>query len=98
MKNILFIIRIGGLLSIVGTALLVIFAYVLLVYPVEKICPTDSTECEYISRAPASLSILINPFMLAISLLVIACGVCFFRFGFWHLNKKTRKEQDANPR
>jgi hypothetical protein len=35
--------------------------------------------------------------MLVISLLIIACGVCFFRFGYWYLNKRKRNEEHTNP-
>jgi len=97
MKKLPFLIKTGASLSIVGTAILIVFAFVLLVFPVSKVCHSDSTECEYVSDAPSPLGILINPYMLVISLLIIACGVCFFRFGYWYLNKSKRNEEHTNP-
>jgi NADH:ubiquinone oxidoreductase subunit 5 (subunit L)/multisubunit Na+/H+ antiporter MnhA subunit len=97
MKKLPFLIKTGASLSIVGTAILIVFAFVLLVFPVSKVCPSNSTECEYVSEAPFPFRIMINPYMLVISLSIIACGVCFFRFGCWYLNKSRRNEEHSNP-
>jgi hypothetical protein len=96
MKKIPFLIKTGALLSIIGTAILIVFAFVLLVFPVSKVCPSDGNVCAYVSEAPAPLRIMLNPYMLVISLLIIACGVCFFRFGYWYLNKRKRNEEHTN--
>jgi NADH:ubiquinone oxidoreductase subunit 5 (subunit L)/multisubunit Na+/H+ antiporter MnhA subunit len=96
MKKISFLIKTGAVLSIIGTVILIVFAFVLLVFPVSKVCPSDGTACAYVSQAPAPLRIMLNPYMLVISLLVIACGVCFFRFGYWYLNKRKRNEERSN--
>ena len=90
MKNLPFLIKTGASLSIVGTGILIVFAFVLLVFPVSKVCPSHSTECEFLSKAPFPFRIMINPYMLVISLLIIACGVCIFRFGYWYQNKNKK--------
>lgn len=96
MDKIAFLIKSGASLSIAGTAILVLFAFILLVFPVSKFCPADNAECEYVSKAPSLLRTVINPYILVIALLMIACGVCFFRFGYWYLNKGKRNEKNTN--
>ena len=89
MKRIVNIVKIGGIISIFGTAILVIFAILLVAYPVEKKCFAKTSDCYYVSKAPSPFSTFISPYFLVISISVITVGIGVFRFGSWFLRRTT---------
>ena len=52
-----FIIKAGAVIASIGTILLVIFATVLLVFPITKSCDND-VKCTYISNALYPLNLM----------------------------------------
>jgi hypothetical protein len=80
-------IKAGAIISSIGTIFLVIFATVLLVFHITKLCDNEP-KCIYISNAPYPLNLLIAPIVLVIILVVIACGIAIIRLGKWFFNKK----------
>jgi hypothetical protein len=82
-----FVIKVGAVIASIGTILLVIFATVLLVFPITKLCDSGS-KCIYISNAPYPLNLLIAPIVLVIILLIIAGGIAMIRLGKWSLNRE----------
>ena len=81
------IIKVGAVIASIGTIFLVIFATVLLVFHITKLCDNEP-KCIYISNAPYPLNLLIAPIVLVIILVVIACGVTTIRLGKWFSTKK----------
>jgi len=77
----------GAIIASIGTIFLVIFATVLLVFHITKLCDNEP-KCIYISNAPYPLNLLIAPIVLVIILVVIACGITIIRLGKWFFNKK----------
>ena len=82
-----FIVRVHGVIASIGTILLVIFATVLLVFPITKSCDNGS-KCIYISNALYPLNLMIAPIVLVIILLIIAGGIAMIRLGKWSLNRE----------
>jgi hypothetical protein len=82
-----FVIKVGAVIASIGTILLVIFATVLLVFPITKSCDNES-KCTYISNAPYPLNLMIAPIVLVIILLIIAGGIAMIRLGKWSLNRE----------
>jgi hypothetical protein len=80
-------IKAGAIIASIGTIFLVIFATVLLVFHITKLCDNEP-KCIYISNAPYPLNLLIAPIILVIILVVIACGIAIIRLGKWFFNKK----------
>jgi hypothetical protein len=80
-------IKAGAIIASIGTIFLVIFATVLLVFHITKLCDNEP-KCIYISNAPYPLNLLIAPVVLVIILVVIACGIAIIRLGKWFFNKK----------
>jgi hypothetical protein len=80
-------IKAGAIIASIGTIFLVIFATVLLVFHITKLCDNEP-KCIYISNAPYPLNLLIAPIVLVIILVVIACGIAIIRLGKWFFNKK----------
>jgi len=80
-------IKAGAIIASIGTIFLVIFATVLLVFHITKLCDNEP-KCIYISNAPYPLNLLIAPIVLVIILVVIACGITIIRLGKWFFNKK----------
>jgi hypothetical protein len=81
------VIKAGALIASIGTIFLVIFATVLLVFSITKLCDNGPT-CIYISNAPYPLNLLIAPIVLVIILVIIAWGIAMIRLGKWSFNKK----------
>ncbi len=77
----------GAIVSSIGVTLLVIFAVILLAFPVIKNCPGDQ-KCSYHSTAPGVLQSIVQPSFLAISLITISAGVLILRLGRWIGSKK----------
>lgn len=82
-----FVIKVGAVIASIGTILLIIFATVLLVFPITKSCDNES-KCIYISNAPYPLNLILAPIVLVIILLIIAGGIAMIRLGKWSFNKK----------
>jgi len=82
-----FVIKIGAVIASIGTILLIIFATVLLVFPITKSC-NNGSRCIYISHAPYSLNLIIDPIVLVIILLIISGGIAMIRLGKWYFNRK----------
>ena len=80
------VIKAGAVIASFGTIFLVIFAIVLLVFSITKLC--DNGLCIYVSNAPYPLNLLIAPIVLVIILVFIACGIAMIRLGKWSFNKK----------
>jgi hypothetical protein len=81
------VIKVGAIIASIGTIFLVIFATVLLVFPITKLCE-NGPKCIYISNAPYPLNLLIAPIVLVIILVVIASGIAIIRSGKWFFSKK----------
>ena len=81
------VIKVGAVIASIGTIFLVIFATVLLVFSITKLCDNEP-KCIYISNAPYPLNLLITPIVLVIILVVIASGIAIIRSGKWSFNKK----------
>ena len=81
------VIKAGAVIASFGTIFLVIFAIVLLVFSITKLCDNEP-KCIYISNAPYPLNLLITPIVLVIILVVIACGIAIIRLGKWFFSKK----------
>ena len=82
-----FVIKIGAVIASIGTILLIIFATVLLVFPVTKSCDNES-KCIYISNALYPLNLMISPIVLVIILVIIAGGIAMIRLGKWSINRE----------
>ena len=82
-----FIVKVGAAIASIGTILLVIFATVLLVFPITKSCDNGS-KCIYISNAPYPLNLMIAPIVLVTILLIISGGIAMIRLGKWSLNRE----------
>ena len=80
-------IKAGAIIASIGTIFLVIFATVLLVFHITKLCDNEP-KCIYISNAPYPLNLLITPIVLVIILVVIASGIAIIRSGKWFFSKK----------
>ena len=80
------VIKVGAIIASIGTIFLVIFATVLLVFPITKLCE-NGPKCIYISNAPYPFNLLIAPIVLVIILVVIACGIAIIRLGKWFFSK-----------
>jgi hypothetical protein len=82
------IIKCGAVCSLIGTFILILLVLVIVVFPVQKICNSNESDCQYISTAPSILRTLVSPYTLVIALLTIAAGILIFRFGTWYRLKK----------
>jgi hypothetical protein len=82
-----FVIKVGAVIASIGTILLVIFASVLLIFPITKSCD-DGSKCIYISNAPYPLNLMIAPIVLVMILLIISGGIAMIRLGKWILNRE----------
>jgi len=76
----------GAIVSSAGVALMVAFVIVLLIFPVNKKCDQVG-KCSYQSTAPIQLQSIVQPGILAISLMTIAAGVLVLRFSRWRDKK-----------
>ena len=83
----------GGIVSTGGVAMFIAFVIVLLIFPVDKACDSQNTNCVYTSTAPEPFRSLVQPGYLAASLLVLAAGVFMVRYGRWReANKQKAKD------
>lgn len=87
-KHIDKIIKCGAVCSLIGTFILILLVLVIVIFPVQKICKNNESDCQYISTAPGILGTLVSPHTLVIALLTIAGGILIFRFGTWYRLKK----------
>ncbi|HET7642556.1 MAG TPA: hypothetical protein VFK40_03525 [Nitrososphaeraceae archaeon] len=82
-----FIIKTGAVIASIGTILLVIFASILLVFPITKLCHNED-KCIYISNALYPLNLMVSPIVLVIILVIIAGGIAMIRLGKWSINRE----------
>ena len=80
-SNIDYIIKFGAVISIIGTVLMIILVSVILIFPVQKNCDSNDSNCQFISTAPGILRSIVSPLTLVTALLTIAAGLLIFRFG-----------------
>ena len=82
----------GAMASCAGVVLMVAFAVVLLAFPVIKNCD-EHVKCFYQSTAPMQLQSIVQPSVLAISLMSISSGLLMLRFSRWRESKKAEEEK-----
>lgn len=75
------IIKCGAVFSLIGTVIMIILVSVILIFPVQKNCDSNESDCQYISTAPGILGSIVSPLTLVTALLTIATGLLIFRFG-----------------
>jgi hypothetical protein len=75
------IIKCGAVFSLTGTVIMIILVSVILIFPVQKNCDSNDSDCQYISTAPGILRSIVSPLALVTALLTIATGLLIFRFG-----------------
>lgn len=75
------IIKCGAVFSLIGTVIMIILVSVILIFPVQKNCDNNDSDCQFISTAPGILSSIVSPLTLVTALLTIATGLLIFRFG-----------------
>ena len=75
------IIKCGAIFSLVGTVIMIILVSVILIFPVQKICDSNDSNCQFVSTAPGILRSIVSPLTLVTALLTIATGLLIFRFG-----------------
>lgn len=97
-RNVDIFVKLGGVVALLGSVILVFFAYALLVYPIEKKCSTTTNKCEFFSKSPEVLRWLINAYVIVTSLLLIAGGVGIFRFALWYQYKNANHATHENGR
>ena len=75
------IIKCGAVFSLIGTVIMIILVSVILMFPVQKNCNSNDSDCQFISTAPGILRSIVSPLTLVTALLTIATGLLIFRFG-----------------
>ncbi len=75
------IIKCGAVFSLIGTVIMIILVSVILIFPVQKNCDSNDSDCQFISTAPGILRSMVSPLTLVTALLTIATGLLIFRFG-----------------
>jgi NADH:ubiquinone oxidoreductase subunit 5 (subunit L)/multisubunit Na+/H+ antiporter MnhA subunit len=75
------IIKCGAILSLIGTIIIIILVSVILIFPVQKHCNSNDSDCQFISTAPGIVSSIVSPLTLVTALLTISAGLLIFRFG-----------------
>jgi NADH:ubiquinone oxidoreductase subunit 5 (subunit L)/multisubunit Na+/H+ antiporter MnhA subunit len=75
------IIKCGAVFSLIGTVIMIILVSVILIFPVQKNCDGNDSDCQFISTAPGILRSIVSPLTLVIALLTVATGLLIFRFG-----------------
>ena len=75
------IIKCGAVFSLIGTTIMIILVSVILIFPLQKNCDSNDSDCQFISTAPGILGSIVSPLTLVTALLTIATGLLIFRFG-----------------
>jgi hypothetical protein len=75
------IIKCGAVFSLIGTVIMIILVSIILIFPVQKNCDSNDSDCQFISTAPGILRSIVSPLTLVTALLTIATGLLIFRFG-----------------
>jgi hypothetical protein len=79
------LIRAGAIFSLIGTVLLVLLIFILLIFPVVKNCPNPNNDlCDYYSTAPEPWIYFVTPVFIVAALFVITAGVLLMRFARWY--------------
>ena len=84
------IIKCGAIFSLVGTVIMIILVSVILIFPVQKICDSNVSNCQFVSTAPGILRSIVSPLTLVTALLTIATGLLIFRFGTRYRLRKSQ--------
>lgn len=84
------IIKCGAIFSLVGTVIIIILVSVILIFPVQKICDSNDSNCQFVSTAPGILRSIVSPLTLVTALLTIATGLLIFRFGTRYRLRKSQ--------
>ena len=84
------IIKCGAIFSLVGTVIIIILVSVILIFPVQKICDSNDSNCQFVSTAPGILRSTVSPLTLVTALLTIATGLLIFRFGTRYRLRKSQ--------
>ncbi len=84
------IIKCGAIFSLVGTVIMIILVSVILIFPVQKICDSNDSNCQFVSTAPGILRSIVSPLTLVTALLTIATGLLIFRFGTRYRLRKSQ--------
>ena len=80
----------GAIFSLVGTVIIIILVSVILIFPVQKICDSNDSNCQFVSTAPGILRSIVSPLTLVTALLTIATGLLIFRFGTRYRLRKSQ--------
>lgn len=83
------IIKCGAVFSLIGTVIMIILVSVILIFPVQKNCDSNDSDCQFISTAPGILGSIVSPLTLVTALFTIATGLLIFRFGTRYKLKKS---------
>lgn len=75
------VIKCGAVFSLIGTVIMIILVSVILIFPVQKNCDSNDSNCQFISTAPGILGSIVSPLTLVTALFTIATGLLIFRFG-----------------
>ena len=74
-------IKCGAILSLTGTIIMIILVTVILIFPVQKNCNSNDSDCQFVSTAPGIVTSIVSPLTLVTALLTISAGLLIFRFG-----------------
>lgn len=85
-----YVIKCGAIFSLIGTIIMILLVSIVLIFPVQKNCISNDTDCLFISTAPGILRSIVSPLTLVTALLTISAGLLIFRFGTRY---KLRKSQ-----
>lgn len=85
-----YVIKCGAIFSLIGTIIMILLVSIVLIFPVQKNCISNDTDCQFISTAPGILRSIVSPLTLVTALLTISAGLLIFRFGTRY---KLRKSQ-----
>lgn len=89
LSNIDYIIKCGAIFSLIGTIIMIILVSVVLIFPIQKNCISNDSDCQFISTAPGILKSIVSPLTLVTALLMISAGLLIFRFGTRHKLRKS---------
>ena len=87
--NIDYIIKCGAIFSLIGTVIMIILVSVILIFPVQKNCISNDSDCQFNSTAPGIIKLIVNPLTLVTALLTISAGLLIFRFGTRYKSRKS---------
>ena len=89
LSSIDYIIKCGAIFSLIGTIIMIILVSIVLIFPIQKNCISNESDCQFISTAPGILKSIVSPLTLVTALLMISAGLLLFRFGTRHKLRKS---------